>query len=189
MRSRYSFYCLISFLLLTPTTSNAETTTFLGIQSVEIETTLDYADGSEDYEFTGTRLQFGAEFSEGGVAGIEITSGDTDETIDPFGTPFELETKPAFGIFANMGRPFYFRLGWTVWDTEYTNLNTDVTVKEEVSTIDYGIGIQLPIGKHIKVYADYVKRNTNAKYAAHFIGEGDIEYDSDIVSLGLSASF
>ncbi len=180
---------LVIFFILTPVSASAEVRTFIGLEAVMIETNIDYNNGSEDYEFSGGRLKYGAEFSDGGIAGIEILSGDKDDIIDPFGTPFRLETDTAIGIFAHLGRPFYFRMGWSVWDSEYTDLVSGITDKEEVSAIEYGVGFRLPLGSGLEVYTDYSKRNTDAKYPTHITGSGKAEYDSDIISAGISFKF
>lgn len=189
MRLNNNLLALISLALLTSSSLRAETTTFLGIQAVKIDTELDYDNGDEDYKFTSARLQYGADLSEEGVIGLEILTGDTDDVLDPFGTPFELKTDTAFGIFFNIGRPFYFRLAWTFWDTEYTNLDTDVTEEEEVSTFDFGIGYQMSLGSNLSLYADYVIRNSSANYPAHFIGSGDLDYNSELLSIGVNKTF
>lgn len=162
---------------------------FLGVESVSIDTNLSYDNGGEDYEFSGARLKIAGEFSEGGLVGLEFLGGDTDDTIDPFGTPFELKTDTAVGLFLHLGRPFYFRLAWSFWDTEYTDLTSNVTEKEEVSAFEYGIGYQLRIGSNLSVYADYSKKTGDARYPAHFVGDGTVDYDSEQVSVGIGMAF
>ena len=181
-------FVLALFLLLS-TSINAETRVFVGVDSVSSDTNIDYDNGEENYEFSGGRLKIGAEFSEGGVVGLEFLGGDTDEDIDPFGTPFELKTDTSVGMFFHLGRPFYFRLGWSYWDTEYTDLNSNITEKERVSSFEYGVGYQLWIGSNMAIYADYSFSNADAKYPAHFVGEGFVEYDSELLSVGFSTTF
>lgn len=180
---------LIACVVILSMPVSAETGLFLSAETVQIDTELEYANGSEDYEFTGERFKIGWDFPEGAVVGVELLSGDSDQIIDPFGTPFELKTDTAVGIFFHMGRPFYLRLGWSIWDTEYTDLVSNITDKEEVSAIEYGLGFRLPIGSNITAYADYSKRNSDPKYPAHITGSGRTEYDSELVSLGLSLAF
>lgn len=162
---------------------------FLGVESVSIDTNLDYDNGDEDYEFSGARLKIAGEFSEGALVGLELLSGDTDEVIDPFGDPFELKTDTAVGLFLHLGRPFYFRLAWSFWDTEYTDLTTNVTEKEEVSAFEYGVGYQLWLGSNLSVYADYSRKTGDARYPAHFSGDGTVDYDSEQVSVGIGMTF
>ncbi len=176
-------------LLILSAPALAETRYFIGVESVSSDTEFDYDNGEEQYEHAGGRIKIGAEFVEGGIAGVEFLSGDEDEDIDPFGTPFELKTDTSFGFFAHIGRPFYFRLAYSVWDAEYTDLNSGITDEEEISTIEYGFGYQLWLGSSLSLYADYSIRNTDAKFPAHFIGQGTIEYDSTLVSVGISSVF
>lgn len=189
MYLKYGFGILLLVLLAFSGPSFAEARYFIGVESVSSETELDYDNGEEDYEHAGGRLKIGAEFIEGGIAGIEFFSGDEDQDIDPFGTPFELKTDTSFGIFAHMGRPFYFRLAYSFWDAEYTDLNSGITDEEEISTIEYGVGFQFWIGYSLSVYADYSIRNTEAKFPDHFVGQGTIEYDTSLVSVGISSAF
>lgn len=180
---------LLTVLLFASSTVNAETRYFFAVESVSSDTELDYDNGKENYEHTGGRVKLGAEFLEGGIVGFEVLSGDEDQTIDPFGTPYELKTDTSVGIFAHMGRPFYLRLAYSVWNAEYTDLNSSLSDIEEVSTIEYGFGYQFWMGNNLALYADYSIRHTDAKFPSQFVGEGSIEYDSELLSVGISTTF
>ncbi|MCP4492063.1 MAG: hypothetical protein GY820_32870 [Gammaproteobacteria bacterium] len=168
---------------------NAETDTFVGIEAVKINTTLDYASGSEDYEFSGQRFKYGMQFSDGGIFGIELLTGDSHDTLDSAGTPYRLETDTSVGLFINVGQPYYLKLGWSLWDTEYTNLDLDVIDKEVLSSFEFGLGFRFALGSNLKAYGDFSKRISNANYPYHFTDGNEIEYDSVLLSLGLSATF
>ncbi|MCP4492064.1 MAG: hypothetical protein GY820_32875 [Gammaproteobacteria bacterium] len=184
---RLSFFIVL--IVCTSQPLYADLKTFVGVEAVNIDTNLDYADGDEDYEFTGYRLKIGADISDGAVVGIEMLTGDSDEVFDSWGTPYSLETDTAFGIFLNIGRPFYLKLGWSFWDSEYTNLDTSIVEKREISAMEYGLGFRLMLGSALSIYGDITKRNSDTDYPAHFIGDGYIEYDSVLTSMGLSISF
>lgn len=180
---------LLAALLIISTGLQAETRYFFAVETVSSDTELDYANGEEDYEHSSSRLKLGAEVMEGGIVGFEFLSGDEDEDIDPFGTPFELKTDTSIGIFAHMGRPFYFRVAYTEWDAEYTDLASGLVDKEKITTLEYGFGFQLWLGSNLALYADYSIRNTDAEFPLQFVGEGFVEYDSELISVGLSAAF
>lgn len=184
-----SRFFVLAAMLIASSAINAETRYFIAVESVSSDTELDYENGKEDYEHSGGRLKIGAEFLEGGIVGFEFLSGDEDETVDPFGTPFELKTDTSIGVFAHMGRPFYFRLAYSVWDAEYTDLNSNLTDIEEVSTLEYGFGYQLWLGNNLALYADYSIRHTEARFPLQFVGQGFVEYDSNLLSVGISATF
>ena len=181
-------FFLFTFLIAS-TAINAEIKLFVGVESVSTDTNLDYVNGEEDYTFSGGRLKIGLESSEGGIFGLEFLGASSDETIDPFGTPFELKTDTSVGLFFHLGRPFYLRLAWSYWDTEYTDLDISFTDREEISSFEYGIGYQLWLGSNLAIYADYSIRNTEAEYPDQFVGQGFIEYDSELISIGISSTF
>ena len=166
---------------------------FIGIDAVKQETTLTYANGDELYEFEHVRLRLGYEHPAGGSAGIELLSGAKDDVLDPFGTPFELEVGEAFGIYATIGKPVYLRIGWATWETGYTNLTTDITDTYTVDSYDIGIGFNFSLGdrltSRVTVYGEYSIRDTEADYPKHFVGTGDIDYESELVSLGFNILF
>ncbi|MCP4187344.1 MAG: porin family protein [Gammaproteobacteria bacterium] len=168
---------------------NAETNTFVGIETVKINTTFDYASGSEDYSFSGQRIKYGVQFSDGGIIGIELLTGDSDDTFDASNTPYRLETDTAIGLFVNIGQPYYLKLGWSFWDTEYTDLNLDVVDQEVLSSFEFGLGFRFALGSNLKAYGDLSKRISNANYPDQFTDGNEIEYDSVLFSLGLSATF
>ena len=180
---------LLAALLMTSSGLRAESRLFFGVESVRSDTELDYAHGKEHYEHSSGRIKLGAEVMEGGIVGFEFLAGDEADDIDPFGTPFELKTDTSIGIFAHMGRPFYFRLAYSEWDAEYTDLNSGLVDKEKVTTLEYGFGYQLWLGSSLSLYADYSIRHTDAEFPLQFVGEGFIEYDSELLSVGLSAAF
>ena len=180
---------LLLALLLTSTALNAKTRTFLAIETVNANIELDYANGKEDYEHSSGRIKFGAELVEGGIVGFEFLSAAEDEIIDPFGAPFELSTDTSIGIFAHMGRPFYLRLSYSELDVEYTDLSSGVVDKDKVSTLEYGFGFQLWLGPNLALYADYSIRNTDVEFPLQFIGDGFADFDSRLLSVGLSTAF
>lgn len=189
MQPQNSVKFLLALLLITSTGLQAETRYFFAIETVNSEIELDYANGKEDYEHSAGRIKFGGEFVEGGIVGFEFLSAAEDDIIDPFGTPFELATDASIGIFAHIGRPFYFRLAYSEWDAEYTDLSNGVVDKDTVSALEYGIGYQLWLGPALALYADYSVRNTDSEFPLQFIGEGFVEFDSKQLSIGLSAAF
>ena len=180
---------LLAVILLTSTALQAETRFFFAVETVKSDIELDYANGTENYEHTAGRVKLGGEFVQGGIVGFEFLSATEDEIIDPFGTPFELSTDTSIGIFAHIGRPFYLRLAYSEWDTQYTDLSNGLVDEDTVSTLEYGFGYQLWLGSNLALYADYSIRNTDAEFPLQFIGERSIEFDSKILAVGLSATF
>jgi hypothetical protein len=180
---------LLMALLLTSTALNAETRYFLAIETVNANIELDYANGREDYELSSGRIKFGAELVESGIVGFEFLSAAEDEIVDPFGTPFELSTDASIGIFAHMGRPFYLRLAYSEWNAEYADLGSGLVDEEKLSTLEYGLGYQLWLGSSLSIYADYSIRHTDAEFPLQFVGDGLVKYESQLLSVGLSAAF
>lgn len=167
---------------------SAETKTFFGVDAVKIDTEISYDNGEEDYEFDGIRFRWGAESSKGASAGIELITGDKDDIIDPFDTPFRLETGPSLGVYATLGKPVYLRLGWSIWKSEYTNLVTDVTDDETVNSFEIGLGFNFPLAPNMTFYADYAIRDTEAEYPSHIFG-GEADYESKLISAGFNYQF
>lgn len=149
---------LLIFVVIGAMTSTAygfETKTFIGLDSVAMETTVKYSNGSETYEFTGTRLRYGLEIDTGGSFGLEFISGVSDEVIDPFGDLFRLEIEDTIGIYLTAGKPFYFRVAWSFWNTKYTDVTSGVTDEDKVNSLEYGLGINYSLASNVTIYADY----------------------------------
>jgi len=180
---------LLTIGVLASPSLRAEIKTFVGIDAVQTETVLTYANGDETYDFTGVRLRYGIENSDGGSAGFEIITGDSDDITDPFGNPFRLETGESFGVYATLGKPVYVRVGWSIWETEYTDLTTDITDKESVDSLEIGVGVNLLLGRNLTVYAEYALRDTESSYPAHIAGNGELDYESELLSLGFNFLF
>ena len=176
-------------LVLVPPSVSAEIKTFIGVDAVKIETTLSYLNGIEKYDFEGVRLKYGIENSQGGSAGIELISGDSDEKIDPFGSLFRLETGETFGLYATLGKPVYLRVGWSIWQTEYTDVAFNQTARETVNSLEIGLGINLLLGRNLTLYADWAVRNTDAKYPSFIAGDGEADYESKFLSAGFNIKF
>ena len=179
---------LLAIATLAASPARAEIKTFIGADTVETELELDYSNGTENYEFEQLRLRYGWETSAGSF-GFEILSGDKDDTLDPFGTPFEYEVEPAFGFYATLGKPVYLKIGWSRWHTIYTNLVTDEPDTEHVDSYEIGLGFNLPLGRVATIYADYTLRDTDSEYPKHFIGDGVVDLESELVSVGLNVLF
>ena len=189
MRLKIKPIILLAVAALTSPSLSAEIKTFIGVDAVEIETTLTYANGVEVYDLEGTRLRFGIENSQGGSAGVEFISGDSAETLDPFGSLFRLETDVTFGLYATLGKPVYLRVGWSVWETEYTDVAIGLVNKETVNALEIGIGLNLLLGRNLTLYADWAVRDTDARYPLHLTGTGEADYRSEILSAGFNLKF
>lgn len=174
--------------LVAPAVSADEMKTFIGLDAVQIETEISYDNGDETYNFNGIRFRYGLQSREGASAGIELITGDKDDIIDPFDTPFRLETGPSLGVYATLGKPVYLRLGWSVWKSEYTNLVTDVTDDESVNSFELGLGFNIPLAQNMTIYADYAIRDTEAEYPSHIFG-GEADYESELISAGFNYQF
>ena len=189
MRLNKSLIVLITVTVLASPSLSAEIKKFIGIDAVEIETELTYANGAETYDLEGIRVRYGIENDVGGSAGIELISGDSDETLDPFGSLFRLETDTTFGLYATLGKPVYLRVGWSIWQTEYTDVALDLTNKETVNSLEIGLGFNLLIGRNLTLYADWAVRDTDAKYPLHIAGDGEVDYHSELLSAGFNLKF
>jgi len=189
MRLDKSLIVLIAVTVLVSPSLSAEIKKFVGIDAVEIETELTYANGAETYDLEGIRIRYGIENDAGGSAGIELISGDSDETLDPFGNLFKLETGETFGLYATLGKPVYLRVGWSMWETEYTDVALNLTNKETVNSLEIGLGFNLLIGRNLTLYADWAVRDTDAKYPLHITGDGEVDYHSEILSAGINIKF
>lgn len=190
MRLNINLIALLAVAALTSPSLSAEIKTFIGVDAVEIETVLTAANGPRSYDFTGTRVRFGIENSQGGSAGMELISGDSDETFDiPSSTLFRLETGPTFGLYATLGKPVYLRVGWSIWQTEYTDVALGLTNKETVNSLEIGLGLNLLLGRNLTLYADWAVRDTDAKYPLFVTGDGEVDYRSEILSVGFNLKF
>ncbi len=195
---RISGFCLLGLVVSTAQaldirTSSAresgyEYETFFGIDVIDVETELNYDNGSEDYEYTGVRLRYGIESAEGASAGIEFIPVLDDDTIDPFGNEFELEVGPSLGAYFTVGKPIYFRLGLSVADTEYTAVEADVSDDDLMTAIDYGLGFNYSPSPRMTLYGEYLIRDAgDLEYDTFFTDE--VDHDSEIISLGLNYIF
>jgi len=180
---------LLTVTAFASTSVRAEIRTFVGVDVVEIETILKYANGFEIYDFEGARLRFGIENDAGGSAGFEIISGDSDETFDPFGNLLKLETGEAFGVYATLGKLVHLRVGWSIWQTEYSLAALNLLNKETVNSLEIGLGANFSLGRNLTIYADWTVRNTDAQYPDLFVGCCEVDYESEVLSLGLNFKF
>ncbi len=191
-RMRFVKYpiALLAVASLTASPAGAtEVRTFIGVDSVETETELKYLNGKETYNLEQLRLRFGWEVEAGGSFGFELLSGDKDDTLDPFGTPFEYEADPAIGIYATLGKPVYLKIGWSRWHTTYTDLSIDLADTENVDSYEIGFGVNLLLGRTATIYADYTLRDTDSKYPKHLTNDGLVDLESELVSVGLNILF
>jgi hypothetical protein len=189
MRLNINLFILLTIATLTSPSLSAEIKTFIGLDAVKIETELSYANGVETYDLEGLRVRYGIENSRGGSAGMEFISGDSGETLDPFGSVFRLETGPTFGLYATLGKPVHLRVGWSIWQTEYTDVALDLTNKETVNSLEIGIGFNIALGRNLTFYADWAVRDTDAQYPLHITGGGDVDYRSELLSAGFNLKF
>ena len=189
MRLNINLFILLTIVTLTSPSLSADIKTFIGVDAVEIETELTYANGAETYDLTGTRVRFGIENSQGGSAGMELISGSSDETLDPFGSLFRLETGETFGLYATLGKPVYLRVGWSIWETEYTDVALGLTDRDTVNALEIGLGFNLLLGRNLTLYADWAVRDTDAKYPLHITGTGETDYRSELLSAGFNLKF
>ena len=168
--------------------SGYEYKTFFGVDVIDLETDLDYDNGSETYEYTGVRLRYGIESAEGASAGIEFIPVLSDDTIDPFGDEFELEIGPSLGAYFTVGKPIYFRLGLSVADTEYTAVEADVSDDDLLTAIDYGLGFNYSPSPQMTIYGEYsIRDGGDLEYDTFFSDE--IDHDSEMISIGLNYIF
>lgn len=182
--------CLVALVatLVVPTVQ-AETKTFFGVDTVDTETKITYANGDETYNFTNLRVRYGLEDDAGGSAGIELISGDSDEIIDPFGQPFELATDTGIGFYATIGKPVYLRVGWSTWQSEYTDVTLDLTDTYTTKSFEIGIGINLLLHRNFTVYGDFSLKDTESRFPKHVAGSGEVDYESELISVGFNYLF
>ena len=189
MQLNKSLLFLITVMALASFPASAEIKTFIGIDAVNIETELRPINIVLKYELTGVRLRYGIENSDGGSAGLELISGDSDIAFDQLGNPLELETGETFGVYATLGKPVYLRVGWSIWETVLTDPAFSLITKEIVNSLEIGLGFNLLIGDNLTLYADWAVRNSDAVYPGSFIPTGEIEYDSKVLSAGFNLKF
>jgi hypothetical protein len=94
-----------------------------------------------------------------------------------------------FGLYATLGKPVYLRVGWSIWQTEYTDVALDLTDKETVNALEIGLGLNLLLGRNLTLYADWSVRDTDAKYPLHITGNGEVDYRSELLSVGFNLKF
>lgn len=189
MLKKIGLVVLVATALFNLSAARAETNAFFGVDTVDTETVITYANGDETYNFTNLRVRYGFEDDAGGSAGIELISGDSDDIIDPFGSPFELKTSVGIGFYATLGKPVYLRVGWSTWDTEYTDLTSDVTDTERVRSFEIGFGVNLLLNRNFTFYGDYSIKDTESEYPKHVSGSGMVDYESELVSVGINYLF
>ncbi len=162
--------------------------TFFGVDVVSMESELDYQNGSEDYEYTAVRFRYGIESDSGGSAGIEFMPPVDDETTDPFGDDFELETGPSLGAYFTVGKPVYLRVGLSITDFEYTDVASGTSDSDRVAAIDLGIGFNHSVGNTLTFYGEYTRRDSDAMSLSTFFS-GEPRHLTDMISLGVNYLF
>ena len=188
MRMKARLLGAILFLMIPSTAYSVEYRTFFGVDAIKMDTELSYANGSERYEYTGLRLRYGIESDEGGSAGIEFIPALTDDTIDTFGQPFELELGPSLGGYLTIGKPVYLRLGVSWSGSEYTDLSTGLSDSDTLLVIDVGLGFNYAISTDITLYGEWNRRTSSEADYSTFFTE-DIDNESDVISLGFNYKF
>ena len=166
----------------------AEMRTFFGVDAISMETSLEYVGGTETYEYSGLRLRYGVESSEGGSAGIEFIPRLDDRQVDPFGNLFELVTGPSIGAYFTVGAPVYLRLGISVSETEYTDVAAGDSDKDTVSAIDVGIGFNFSASSNLTFYGEFLRKDSSEADFGRFF-TADIDQISDVISLGVNYLF
>ena len=183
---------VIFFLLVPSSAFSAKETpeyrTFFGVDVIHMETKLSYLNGTENYEYDGLRLRYGIESDKGGSAGIEFIPAMSDEQVDPFGSPFELELGPSLGAYITVGKPIYLRLGISYSDSEYTDVNSGVSDSDTLFVVDVGLGFNYALSRDITFYGDWSRRTSSDADYSTFI-TGDIPTESDVIALGLNYKF
>ena len=163
--------------------------TVVGVDAIVRETEIIYLNGSETYKYSGFRLRYGIESSEGASMGIEYIPGGSDEQIDPFGALFRLETGDTLGVYFTIGKPFHFRLGWSIWESTYTRVSTGESVSDTLSALELGLGLNASIGSNFSVFADYSVRNTTVNFSPFILGSGEVDHETTLLSLGVNYIF
>ncbi len=166
----------------------AEFRTFVGVDVLDLETELDYSNGTETYEYKAFRLRYGLESEEGGSAGLELIAPGDDDTVDPFGTEFNLETGPAIGAYFTLGKPVYFRLGISLTQTEYTHVASGESDEDTIAALDFGLGFNLSLGPSLTLYGEASRRDSGEVDFGTFF-TGDVDHQTDMLSLGLNYLF
>ncbi len=80
-------------------------------------------------------------------------------------------------------------MGWSTWDTEYTDLTSDVTDTERVRSFEIGFGVNLLLNRNFTFYGDYSIKDTESEYPKHVSGSGTVDYESELVSVGINYLF
>ena len=172
------------------TVSRTETLyrTFFGVDVVEMESELDYDNGSETYEYTAVRFRYGIETDRGGSAGIEFMPAVDDKTIDPFGFEFELETGPSIGAYFTVGKPVYLRVGLSLTELEYTDVETGTSDDDRVAALDLGIGFNHSYSNRMTFYGEFTRRDSDSVQFNTFFS-GEPSHLTDMISLGVNYMF
>jgi len=188
MRMKARLLGAILFLLVPSTAYSVEYRTFFGADVIKMDTELSYSNGSESYEYTGLRLRYGIESDEGGSAGFEFIPALSDDTVDTFGQPFELELGPSLGGYITVGKLVYVRLGVSFSDSTYTDLSTGLSDSDVLLVIDVGLGFNYGVTRDITLYGEWNRRTSSEADYSTFFSE-DIDNESDVISLGFNYKF
>ncbi len=167
----------------------AEHKQFFGVDAIARETELIAANGSIKYNFEGIRLRYGLEYSGGASMGIEYIPSDSDTQLDIFGSPLELESGHTLGLFLTIGKPVHLRVGWSAWEATLTDVTSGLSQSDNLSAFEIGLGFNTSIGSNFSIYGDYSVRKTDATFPLFVSGNGVLDHDTTLISLGVNYLF
>lgn len=167
---------------------------FIGSDVMEMETKMTFSTESDTFTSEGTRYRMG--FESGGVFsfGLEYTQNLEEEAHWDIGATVRLKTENAFGAFITVGEPVYLRIGWSTWEATYSIVDWDLSDKQRMTSLDYGLGFKVKVAPKFSVYGEYIKRNATARFSGIFnkpAGAAHVElpYSVEMYVAGVIFSF
>jgi len=167
----------------------AEYRMYFGADVVVRQIELIAGNGSIKYDFEGIRLRYGLEYTGGASVGIEYMPSDNDVQLGVLGNQLELEHGDTLGLYMTIGKPVHLRIGWSVWEAKFTDLNSGLSDSDTLNAFEVGLGFNTSIGSNFSIFADYSVRKTDAEFPTFVTGTGELDYDTILYSVGLNYLF
>ena len=152
---------------------------YLGAGFAQMQTTLDYPGGSEDYTTQHVRVNGGYAFTKHIAIEARLTSSGDDTDIDLFGARYKWQTGTVVSFYAKpmmqIGKfDLYALVGLSLLDTTYELVAFGIKDTETVLTFDAGVGGQYNFNRNFGVSVEAKAYTGTADYPTFFFDGVDI---------------
>jgi len=156
---------------------------YIGADLVQRTTDLDYFEGTESYTTSHVRIKGGYEILKFLAVEAHVMTAGNDTDIDPFGDLYELDTGTIIGVYAKPKTSFatanvYGLVGFSLWDTTYTNVALGTSSTDAVVTFGAGVGGEFNITQNLRFNIEGMVQAGSPDYNG---------FSPDLYSLSLAA--